>query len=79
VNACADSLKRPGLFVYSYREALALQPSRCSRASKSSSNDCNASIAPHLRHSPKSRRRTAFLCVEEQLLRLYYGRPFKQR
>src|SRR3984893_17202938 len=57
VNACADSLKGRSLFVYPYWEALALQPSGCSRASKSSSNDCNASAAPHLRHSPQSRRR----------------------
>jgi hypothetical protein len=47
VNACADSFKRLSLFVYLYREALALQPSGCSRASKSSSNYGNASLAFH--------------------------------
>jgi hypothetical protein len=47
VNAGAHSLKRSGLFVNPYLEALALQQRGCGRASKASSDHRNAGAAFH--------------------------------
>jgi hypothetical protein len=47
MNARANPLKGPSLFINARPEALALQQSGCSSASESGSNDRDPGFAPH--------------------------------